>query len=148
MNDRIEKEIVLNAAKARVWKAVSDSQEFGQWFGVKLEGRFEPGAHVKGRILDWPTKAGLLFELFVDQMKPQQLFSFRWHPYAVEASVDYSKEALTLVTFELSDVPGGTKLVVVESGFDQVPLERRATAFARNSEGWAEQLKRIEKHVA
>jgi len=75
-------------------------------------------------------------------------FSFRWHPYAVDPGVDYSKEPTTLIVFELQEISGGTLLTISESGFDQIPLERRAKAFAANDAGWVMQVKLIEKYLA
>ncbi|MFL5391596.1 MAG: SRPBCC family protein, partial [Myxococcales bacterium] len=141
----------------RVWRAISDPAEFGTWFGVAFDGPFVAGARVTGRIV--PTKvdaeiakaqepyAGAKFECSIDRMEPMRLFSFRWNPYGVEQGVDYSKEPTTLVTFALEEAPGGTKLTITESGFDQIPLERRAKAFSANAEGWAMQAKLIGKYL-
>jgi uncharacterized protein YndB with AHSA1/START domain len=155
--DRIEKKVLLRAARGRVWRALTNAEEFGSWFGVKLESRFSPGAHVRGTIT--PTTVdtevaemqkpytGRAFDLTVDRIEPERLFSFRWHPAAVDPGVDYSNEPTTLVTFELEEVAEGTMLTVVESGFDQIPLARRAMAFAMNEGGWAAQMKLIGKYV-
>lgn len=146
--DRIEKNIVLRAPRSRVWRALADADEFGTWFGVKLEGRkFAPGARVQGQITV-PGYEHVIMDITVEQVDPERLFSYRWHPYAVEPGVDYSSEPTTLVEFRLDEVVGGTQLTVVESGFDRIPLARRAEAFRMNSQGWAEQMKNIERHVA
>ena len=145
--DRIEKQILLRAPQARVWRAVADAREFGEWFGVRLEGAFVPGARLRGRI----TMKGyehVPFEITVERMEPERLLSWRWHPYAVDPKTDYSREPTTLVVFELRDVPEGTLLTVVESGFDQIPLARRAEAWRMNDQGWAKQMENIERHVA
>jgi uncharacterized protein YndB with AHSA1/START domain len=145
--DRIEKKILLRASKARVWRALSDSKEFGTWFGAKLEGQFTPGATVSGPI----TTKGyehLTMTLVVERMEKERLLAFRWHPDDVDPKADPSGEPMTLVEFHLEEGPEGTLLTVVESGFDKVPLARRAKAFESNSEGWAEQLKNIERYVA
>jgi uncharacterized protein YndB with AHSA1/START domain len=145
--DRIEKSVVLRAPRSRVWRALTDPQEFGAWFGVKLESAFTPGARVRGSI----TSAGyehLTMEITIEQVDPERLFSYRWHPYAIDPGVDYSGEPTTLVEFRLEEVAGGTRLTVTESGFDRVPLARRADAFRMNDAGWAEQVKNIEKHVS
>jgi uncharacterized protein YndB with AHSA1/START domain len=145
--DRIERTLVVRAPRSRVWRALTDATEFGAWFGVKLEGKFAPGARVEGAI----TSKGyehVRLDLTVERMEPERLLSWRWHPHAVEAGVDYSKETPTLVVFELADVPEGTRLTVVESGFDQVPLARRALAYRMNGEGWAIELQNIARHVA
>src|ERR1700722_16199913 len=156
--DRIEKKILLRAPIKRVWRALADSAEFGSWFGAKLKDAFVPGAHVRGTIV--PTAvdaavaeaqkpyAGAPFEITIDRMEPERLFSFRWHPFAVDPAVDYSAEPTTLVVFELREVPEGTMLTIVESGFDGVPLERREKAFRMNDQGWEMQTTLLEKYVA
>jgi uncharacterized protein YndB with AHSA1/START domain len=156
--DRIEKIVLLRAPRERVWRAISDPKEFGTWFGVEFDGPFVAGARVTGRIV--PTKvdaevakaqapyAGAKFECTIDRVEPMRLFSFRWHPYGVEQGIDYSKEPTTLVTFALEEDPSGTKLTITETGFDRIPLERRAKAFSANAEGWAMQAKLIEKYLA
>lgn len=145
--DRIEKTIVLRVPRSRVWRALTDPAEFGSWFGVKMEGTFAPGAHVHGAITH-PGYEHLTMDITVERMEPERLFSWRWHPYAVETDVDYSQEPTTLVEFTLEDVAEGTRLTVVESGFDRVPLARRAKAFRMNDDGWTQQMKAIERHVA
>ena len=144
--DRIEKKTILRAPRSRVWKAISDAGEFGTWFQVKLEGEFAPGARVRGT-LTYPGYEETPWEMVVDRLEPETLFSFRWHPGAVEKGVDYSSEPTTLVEFILEDAPGGTQLTIVESGFDAIPLERRARAFSGNSEGWNLQVKALEAYV-
>jgi uncharacterized protein YndB with AHSA1/START domain len=158
--DRIEKKIILRAPRSRVWRAVSDAKQFGTWFGVALEGAFEPGKPMKGKIV--PTKVddevakmqkpheGKSFDCTVDRIEPEHLFSFRWHPFAIEPGVDYSMEPSTLVVFELEEVDGGkaTQLTISESGFDKIPLPRRAAAFTANDGGWTHQAKLIEKYLA
>jgi uncharacterized protein YndB with AHSA1/START domain len=156
--DRIEKTVVLRAPRDRVWRAVSDAEQFGTWFGVDFDGAFVAGARLTGRIV--PTKvdaevakmqephAGKAFEITVDRIEPMRLFSFRWHPFAVDPKVDYSTEPTTLVVFALDEVAGGTKLTITESGFDGIPLERRAKAFAANDGGWAAQVRLVEKYLA
>ena len=145
--DRIERQILLRAPRGRVWRALTDSAEFGTWFGVKVEGTFAPGAHVRGAITH-PGYEHVVFDITIERMEPERLFSWRWHPHAVEPGVDYSAEPTTLVVFELEDAPGGTRLTVVESGFDQVPLARRALAYRMNGDGWTYQMQAIEAHVA
>lgn len=145
--DRIEKRIALAAPVSRVWRALVDPAEFGAWFGVALDGPFAPGARVTGRITI-PGYEHVVMEVVVERMEAERLFSYRWHPYAVEPGVDYSQEAMTLVEFHLEARPDGTLLRVVESGFDGVPLARRAEAFRMNERGWSSQLENIERHVA
>jgi uncharacterized protein YndB with AHSA1/START domain len=154
--DRIEKQILLRAPLHRVWRALTDSVEFGAWFGVKFDGPFRRG-FMRGVIV--PTtmdpevaKAqepyeGKAFEITVEQMEHERLFSFRWHPYAVETGVDYSTEPTTLVSFTLEQLADGVLLTVTESGFDQIPLARRAKAFQANEQGWGMQVKLIEAYV-
>jgi len=147
MQDRIEKQIELKAQVSRVWRALTDYREFGEWFRVKLDGPFVPGQVSRGHIT-YPGYEHLKWEAVVQKMEPERLFSFTWHPYAVDPKIDYSKETPTLVEFRLEAIPGGTLLVVTESGFDKVPSDRRLEAFRRNDGGWAEQMKNIENHVA
>ena len=147
MNDRIEKRIELAAPISRVWRALTDYREFGQWFGVKLEGPFRVGQVSRGHITH-PGYENLKWEAVVQNMELERLFSFTWHPYAIDAKIDYSEETPTLVEFRLEGTASGTLLLVTESGFDKVPSHRRFDAFRMNDGGWAQQLKNIEKHVA
>jgi uncharacterized protein YndB with AHSA1/START domain len=144
--DRIEKEIVLRAPRSRVWRALANAQEFGAWFGVKFEGAFKSGQRVEGQITS-PGYEHVILEVTIERMDPESLMSYRWHPYAIEPGVDFSSEPTTLVEFHLEEVAGGTQLRIVESGFDRIPLARRAEAFRMNDDGWASQLKNIERHV-
>ena len=145
--DRIEKRIVLRAPRARVWRALVNAEEFGSWFGVDFRGAsFAPGATVTGRIT-YPGYEHLTMEIVIYRMEPERQFSFRWHPNAVDPTLDYSKEPTTLVVFELQDAAEGTLLSVVESGFDRIPLQRRAEAWRMNDQGWAEQVSRIDAYV-
>lgn len=145
--DRIEKRIELKAPVARVWRALADHRQFGAWFRAKLEGPFAPGKVVHGQIT-YPGYEHLKMAMQVVEMVPERLFSFRWHPNAVDPNVDYTKEPQTLVEFRLEPSPGGTLLRLTESGFDQFPAgSRRDEAFRRNEGGWTEQLKNIERHV-
>ena len=144
--DRIEKELVLKASRSRVWQALTDAEAFGKWFGVRLEGPFVPGQRLRGRVTqeEW---AHIPFEITVERMEPERLFTWRWHPHPVDPKRDYTDEPTTLVEFELSDVGGATRLRVTESGFEGVPADRRATAFRGNTEGWAHQLEAIAGYV-
>jgi uncharacterized protein YndB with AHSA1/START domain len=156
--DRIEKKILLRAPRARVWRAITDSREFGAWFGVKFDAPFSPGAPMRGVLVGTAVDADVAkaqrayadipFEITIDRMEPERLFSFRWHPYAVERGVDYSAEPTTLVTFELEEVADGVMLTISESGFDRIPLERRAKAFTMNEQGWSAMVTLIEKYLA
>ncbi|KVD89505.1 vanillate O-demethylase oxidoreductase VanB [Burkholderia sp. ABCPW 14] len=145
--DRIEKRIVLNAPRSRVWRALTNADEFGAWFRVDLTGQaFEAGRRVEGRIT-YPGYEHLVLQMRIERIEPERHFSYRWHPAAVDPAVDYSQETPTLVVFELADAEAGTLLTVVESGFDKLPIERRADAFRMNSGGWDEQMKNIAAHV-
>jgi uncharacterized protein YndB with AHSA1/START domain len=146
-DDRIEKRIELKAPVSRVWRALTDYREFGLWFRVKLDGPFVPGQVSTGWIT-YPGYEHMKWEAVVQKMEPERLFSFTWHPYAVDPKVDYSKEPPTLVEFRLEAAKGGTLLTVTESGFDKVPVSRRLEALRMNDRGWTEQLKSIESHVA
>jgi uncharacterized protein YndB with AHSA1/START domain len=145
--DRIEKTITLRAPRARVWRALTVAEEFGEWFRVKLEGPFVEGATVRGRITH-PGYEHLTMEIMVERLDPERYFAYRWHPYAINPGVDYSQEPTTLVEFRLEDAAGGTVLTLTESGFDRIPLSRRAEAFRMNDNGWSEQLTNIERHVS
>jgi len=147
--DRIERSIHIEAPRSRVWRALADAVEFGNWFGVNLEGQvFAPGRKVQGPITT-PGYEHLLFDAIVERVEPQTLLSYRWHPYAIDPAIDYTKEERTLVTFTLEDAAGGgTLLRVVESGFDKVPAARRVEALRMNTGGWEAQMDNIRRHVA
>lgn len=156
--DRIEKKVHLKAPLSRVWRALTDSKEFGSWFGMKLEGPFSPGAKMRGIIV--PTTVdpevakmqkpheGKRVELLVDRIEPEHLFSLKWHPYAIDPKIDYSDEPMTLITFTLKEQDGGVLLTLTESGFDKLPLARRAEAIRANDGGWTKQMELIAKYLA
>jgi len=156
--DRIEKQALLHAPLERVWRAISDAREFGSWFGMQLDGPFVAGTRVGGQIV--PTTVdpdvaaaqkpyeGQRFDIMVDRIEPMRLLSFRWHPGAPEPGADHSKEPTTLVVFELEERPDGTLLTITESGFDSIPLARRAEALEGNAQGWEAQLMLIGKYLA
>jgi uncharacterized protein YndB with AHSA1/START domain len=146
-NDRIEKRIELKAPLSRVWRALTDHREFGLWFRVKLDGPFVPGQVSRGWIT-YPGYEHVKWEAVVQKMEPERLFSFTWHPYAVDPKMDYSKEPPTLVEFRLEKTPAGTLLTVTESGFDKIPAGRRPEAFRMNEGGWTAQIRNIENYVA
>jgi uncharacterized protein YndB with AHSA1/START domain len=146
MTDRIEKTIELNAPVERVWRALTDHEEFGQWFRVKLDAPFKPGQPSTGH-MTWPGYEHVRWNAGVVTMDEPRLFSFTWHPYAIDQSQDYSDETPTLVEFRLEPAGQGTRLVVTESGFDKVPERRRAEAFRMNDSGWATQVKNIKDYV-
>ena len=158
MQNEIRKEITLKAPLGKVWAAISHADEFGQWFGVRFDGPFKAGEKLSGIIV--PTAVndeiaamqkpyeGTPFHIVVGEITPQTRFSFHWHPYGVEKDYDYSQEPMTLCTFTLSEVEGGVHLVITESGFEHIPLERRAQAFTANDGGWEAQTKLIEAYLA
>jgi uncharacterized protein YndB with AHSA1/START domain len=156
--DRIEKKVLLRAPRKRVWRALADSKEFGNWFGMKFDGPFTPGAVTRGVIS--PSKVnpevaqaqkaheGVAFDITIEKMEPERLFSFRWHPGAVEPGMDYSAEPTTLVEFVLEETAEGVLLTVRETGFDRIPLARRAKAFTANEGGWTIMVTVIEEYLA
>jgi len=155
MSDEIRKQVVLKAPRARVWRAISDSQAFGTWFGMRIEGPFVAGKTVKGKIAKTEVDAevakqqepyvGMPCDLIIERVEPETCLAFRWHP---GADPDITPDApTTLVTFELADAAGGTQLTITESGFDALPLEKRAKAFADNEGGWQAQLGLIAKYL-
>jgi uncharacterized protein YndB with AHSA1/START domain len=146
MQNRIEKRIELKAPVARVWRALTDFNEFGEWFRVKLDGPFVEGQVARGMITH-PGYEHVKWEVVVVKMEPERLFSYNWHPYAVDPAIDYSKETPTLVEFHLEAIEGGTLLTVTESGFEKIPADRRAEALRMDEGGWTAQMKNIERHV-
>ena len=146
MSNVIEKRIELNAPVSRVWRALTDYREFGEWFGVKLDGPFMPGEISTGHFT-YPGYEHLKWEAAVQKMEPERLFSFTWHPYAVDPKVDYSNEPATLVEFRLEPKGKATVLYLTESGFDALPKDRRFEAFRMNEDGWTEQITNIENHL-
>lgn len=156
--DRIEKQAFLDAPIERVWRAISDAEEFGSWFGMRLDGPFVAGARVGGEIVPTTLDPGVAaaqkpyegqrFDITVERIEPLRLLSFRWHPGAPDPKADLSKEPTTLVVFQLEERPDGTLLTITESGFDSIPLARRAEALEGNAEGWEAQLMLIGKYLA
>ena len=146
-SDRIERQVFLNAPRSRVWRALTDSTQFGEWFGIRAEGPFTAGARVRA-VVTHPQYKGLTFDMLIQEVVPEQLFSWRWHPNAIDGTRDYSSEPTTLVVFRLEDAQGGTLVKVVESGFDAVPPERRLEAYRGNEQGWEYQMTAIEKYVS
>ena len=145
-DDHVEKQIELKAPVSRVWRALTDYREFGEWFQVKLEGPFVEGQVARGQVLH-PGYEHVVWQAVVQRIEPERLFSFTWHPYAVDPKVDYSMETPTLVEFLLEKSGEGTMLKLTESGFDKIPAGRRAEAFLRNGNGWTAQMKNIESYV-
>lgn len=155
--DRIEKRALLHAPLARVWRALADSGEFGTWFGMKFDGPFAPGARMRGVIVPTVVDAdvakaqkpyeGTPVEILIERMEPERLFSFRWHPFAIERDVDYSGEPTTLIVFTLEETAEGVLLKITESGFDAIPLARREKAFLANEGGWGMVVKLIARYL-
>lgn len=146
-SDRIEKHVVVNAPRSRVWRAISTAKEFGEWFRVDLEGEFAEGTTVIGR-LTHPGYEHVTMALLIQRIEPERYFSYRWHPDAVDASVDFTDEPTTLVEFIVEEGADGTVVTIVESGFDQIPLDRRAEAFRMNDKGWTDQIRNLADHVS
>lgn len=158
ITDRIEKKVLLKASRERVWRAITEAEQFGTWFGVEFEGDFVAGRLLKCKVATTKVDAeiakqqeayaGVEFVILVDRIEPMRLFSFRWHPYELEPGSDDTQAPMTLVTFELEDAAGGTLLTITESGFDAVPLDKRAQAFTSNEQGWNTQSRLIEQYLA
>jgi len=156
--DRIQRQVVLKAPRERVWGALSEAEQFGTWFGVRFDGPFVEGERLTGKIT--PTRVdeevaamqapyeGTPFEWIVERIEPMQRIVFRWHPFGIDKSIDYSQEPMTLIMFELHDAADGILLTVTESGFDKLPPERRAKALAANEGGWTHQMKLVKKYLA
>ncbi len=144
--DRIEKQLTLDAPRSRVWRALTEVRQFNAWFGVSLATPFAPGAEVSGKI-NIRSYEHVTLTIWIETMEPERFFSFRWHPYAIETGVDYAAEPTTLVSFTLEDAGDGTRLTIVESGFDAIPESRRAKAFTMNSSGWNGQAENIRKFL-
>src|SRR5262245_19877022 len=145
MSDRIEETIELKASVSRVWRALTDHNEFGTWFRVRLDGPFVQGQVSRGQIT-YPGYEHIRWEARIQKVEPERLFSFTWHPYAVDPKEDYSDEPPTLVEFTLEETASGTLLRVVESGFDRLPDTRRWEAFRMNDGGWGQQIQNIARH--
>ena len=144
--DRIEKRIVVRASRSKVWRAITTAEEFGAWFRVKLDGEFVEVATVRGRITS-PGYEHVTLQIQIERIEPERYFSYRWHPYAVDPTADYSAEPTTLVEFILEEAEDGTAINIRESGFDRIPADRRDEAFRMNEKGWAGQIKNLERYV-
>jgi uncharacterized protein YndB with AHSA1/START domain len=145
--DRIEKVMELRAPRSRVWRAISTAEEFAQWFRVKLDGAFAEGATVTGDVIHADGRHACAIEMQIERIEPEGYFSYRWHPYPMDPTVDYSSEPTTLVEFTLQETESGTTVTIVESGFDQIPIARRAEALLMNTGGWAGQMKNLARYV-
>jgi len=147
--DRITKQVTLRAPRTRVWRALIEPKQFGSWFGVKLDGpAFVERAVARGPIT-YPGYEHMMLEMQIERVDPEHYFSYRWHPNAHDPAIDYSSEPTTLVEFHLDDLGNGsTALTIVESGFDRIPVARRADAWRSNNGGWAEQVRNIDAYLA
>ena len=145
VTDRIQKTMVLRAPRSKVWRALTDSAQFGEWFQARPEGPFTPGSKVRGPITA-PGYEHITFEVTVEQVEPERLFSWRWQPGG-DPNKDPA-DPTTLVVFELEEVPEGTRLTVTESGFDRIPPARRPKVYRENDQGWTGQLENIRKYLA
>jgi uncharacterized protein YndB with AHSA1/START domain len=146
-NDRIEKVLDLRAPRSRVWRALSDAGEFAAWFGIELDGGFAEGATVKGDVTHADGRPLCTVEMQIERIEAERYMAYRWHPYPIDPSYDYSAEPMTLVEFTLEDTESGTRLTIVESGFDGIPLARRAEAFRANTGGWEGQSRKLAAYV-
>jgi len=147
ISNRIEARIEIKAPASRVWLALTDYRQFEAWFKVELDGPFVPGQSSHGHITE-PGYEHVRWDAVVQEMTPERVFSYTWHPYAADPAKDYSKETPTFVEFRLEETPNGTLLTVTESGFDELPSDRREEAFRMHEDGWDEQVRRIERYVA
>jgi uncharacterized protein YndB with AHSA1/START domain len=145
--DRIEKSVFLRARRPRVWQALADTAEFGEWFGIEFNGELKPGARLEGKITH-PGYEHLKAEVVIQQVEPGRLLSWQWHPHALDPNRNYSEEPMTSVAFELTDVAGGTRLTVTETGFEQLPQVRRDEAYRGNEEGWTKQMDSINRYMS
>lgn len=152
MPSDITKHIILKASLPRVWQAITDPAEFGQWFGMRFDqSAFVPGETMTGRIA--PTvvdpevakmqapHAGKPFTFSIVEVVPMQRFAFQWHPFAIDPDADYSTEPMTTVTFRLEEADDGVHLTLTETGFDALPAARRNAAFSANDGGWTHQMR-------
>jgi uncharacterized protein YndB with AHSA1/START domain len=146
--DRIEKNVVLRAPRSRVWRAITNAKEFSEWFRMSLDGEIVQGATIYGTVTRPGNEHVSPIEMLIEQVEPERYFSYRWHPYALDAAVNYSAEPMTLVEFILKETDGGTALTIIESGFDGIPLARRKEAFRMNDGGWTGQIKNLAQYVA
>ncbi len=156
-NDKLIKTVLLKAPLEHVWRAITDSKEFGTWFGMRLEGPFVAGQAITGviapTVVDKEVAAlqkpyeGTAVSFHVEKIQPQSLFAIKWHPFAIDKKIDYSSEPMTLITFELAKNKEGVLLTITESGFDKIPLHRRAAAFKANDGGWQKQTELIKKYL-
>lgn len=145
ITDAIERKVFLRASRKNVWDDITDPKLFAEWFSMDIKGTFEPGNKITGTV-NFKEHEKMIVDAKIDEMVPQKVFSWYWHPFPADPNFDYSKEAMTHISFELKDSPGGTLLTVTESGFDKLSPSRRNETYNANSEGWDMVLKSIEKH--
>ncbi len=144
MQDKIEKTIELAAARAKVWQALTDHEQFGEWFRVKLEGPFVVGEPSRG-MMTYPGYETMPWDAIVEAIEPEHFFSFSWRD--VDPKDGKLGDPMTLVEFRLEEIPSGTRLTVTESGFSALPSPRRLEVFRENTEGWNEQMRNIAAYV-
>ncbi len=144
--DRIEKVVDLKAPVARVWSALTDHREFGEWFRVSLDGPFQVGALTTGR-MTFPGCEHMKWESVTEELVEERLFAFSWPPSAIDPDTEYDVGAKVVVEFRLQAIYGGTRLTIVESGFLQFPESKRLEVLRSNQEGWNIQAQHIATHV-
>ena len=145
--DRIEKVVDLKAPVSRVWRALTDHEEFGKWFRVRLDGPFEVGVTTTGNIT-YPGHEHMKWESVTEQMEPERLFVFSWPPSAVDPETSYGEDAKVIVEFRLQPIESGTRLTITETGFLQFPESKRLEVLRSNQEGWDIQAKNVAAHVS
>jgi uncharacterized protein YndB with AHSA1/START domain len=144
---KIERRVLIRAPRAKVWRALTEKGEFARWFGVEMTGTFQPGARVEMKSTHETECKGDVTWVDVQEMTPERVFSWRWHPGVTDPNLDYSREPTTLVEFRLEDAEGGTLVTVTETGFDRISLARRAGVFAQNEAGWTHQMNSLESYA-
>jgi len=145
--DRIEKTVDLKAPVARVWRAITDYRQFGEWFRVRLDGPFEVGKTTTGQIT-YPGYEHMTWTSVTEQLEPERLFAFSWPPGDVDPDTRYDDDAKVIVEFHLEPIDGGTRLTIVETGFLQFPEPKRLEVLRSNEQGWDIQAENIAQYVA
>jgi uncharacterized protein YndB with AHSA1/START domain len=155
--ERIVKNVIIRAPRERVWKALTDSQEFGRWFGAQFDGPFVAGRSVRGRIA--PSEVATPEEIAshpylgkpmvfqIERIEPPHRFSYRWQPLEGRDNPETFNGPSTLVEFTLDETNEGTRLTVTESGFSSIPTARRKSAYESHEGGWSVQVQRVRVHI-
>lgn len=146
MTDRIEKTVDLKAPVSRVWRALTDHREFGTWFRAALDGPFALGKATRARST-YPGCEHIQWEMRVTQMEPERVFAFTSGVYGMDPGDERANDPPTTTTFTLEPIAGGTRLRMVESGYDKFPPGRRIAAWRGNDSGWDIQMGNIARHV-